>query len=123
MEKIQDTMNNKDFIASGNYLISEVKTRAEKGSPHFFDVDSMRFFHSRVSELCWKVKEKIYFITSEAQRTPRGMLRAWTVRHIDLEGDINTLGEFQEHGSLSQARKAIKELIEAKKIVREIIQR
>ena len=83
-------MNNKQFIESGNYLIDEVKARAEKGSPYFFNDGTMKFFSSRTSDLCWKVGEKIYFITSEADKGPhlhQGSARAWTVRHIDKDGD------------------------------------
>jgi len=108
-------MNQKQFIASGNYLIDEVKRRAEKGSPHFFDADTMRFFSSRVSELAWQKDEIIYFITSEADKSYHkhsGSIRAWTVRKSDIDGDITTLGDFQGHETLSQARKAIKEVIE-----------
>ncbi len=120
-------MNQKEFIDLGNYLISEVKTRAEKGSPHFFDADSMRFFSSRVSDLCWRLGEKIYFVTSEADRGSHyehsGTDRGWTVRAIDKNGDIQKWGEFQKHGSLREARNEIKGLIEAKKIVKEIAQK
>ena len=42
-------VTNKQFLALGNYLVDEIKTRAEIGSPHFFDTDTMRFFSSRVS--------------------------------------------------------------------------
>lgn len=108
-------MNQKQFLQSGNYLIEEVKTRAEKGSPHFFDADSMRFFSSRISEYCWKINNKIYFITSEADRGTvkhSGSTRGWTVRIIDQHGDIQRLGEFQEYSSLNEARHAIKEVIE-----------
>ncbi len=108
-------MNQKQFLHQGNYLIEEVKTRAEKGSPHFFDTDSMRFFGSRLSELCWRLGEKIYFITSEADSgriKHSGSTRAWTVRSIDKNGDIQKLGKFQEHGTLNEARKAIKEIVE-----------
>ena len=108
-------MNQKQFIDQGNYLLDEVKTRASKGSPHFFDADSMRFFSSRISDLCWRVGEKIYFITSEADRgwtIHKGSVRGWTVRAIDKKGDIQKLGEFQEHENLNEARKAIKETIE-----------
>jgi len=101
-------LNQKQFINEGNYLINEVRTRAEKGSPHFFDHDTMRFFSSRISELCWKIENEIYFITSEANRGHSS--RMWTVRKIDLDGDINTLGKFQEHSSLNEARKAVKEV-------------
>jgi len=106
------SMNQKQFIESGNYLIPEVVTRAAKGSPHFFDKETLKFFSSRVSDLCWKIDEKIYFITSEADRGSyiehSGTNRGWTVRIIDKEGDINTLGKFQGHSTLNEARKAIK---------------
>lgn len=108
-------MNQKQFLHMGNYLIQEVRDRADKGSPHFFDQDTMRFFSSRISEYCWRIGENIYFITSEADRgyyEHKGSTRGWTVRFIDKDGDINSLGAFQEHGSLSQARRAIKEVIE-----------
>ena len=104
-------LNNKQFLQSGNYFLDEIKTRAEKGSPHFFDTDSMRFFSSRISELAWKIENKIYFITSEQNKgtaNPRG----WTVRICDKDGDLQKLGEFQEYSSLNEARKAIKGEIE-----------
>ena len=109
-------MNQKQFLDLGNYFIDEVKRRAEKGSPHFFDKDTMRFFSSRISELSWKIAENIYFITSEADNSTykhSGSIRAWTVRICDINGDINTHGKFQEHETLSQARKSIKEKLEA----------
>ena len=107
-------MNQKQFVESGNYLIDEVKTRAEKGSPYFFSPATMRGFSSRISELCWRSGEKIYFITSEADKDyikHSGSVRQWTVRIIDKEGDINTLGNFQEHSTLNHARKAVKEAL------------
>lgn len=105
-------MNNKQFLEAGNYLVEQVKTRAEKGAKHFFDADSMRFFSSRISELCWKINDDIYFITSEANRGYSR--RMWTLRKSDKDGDITTIGEFQEHSSLYEARKAMKEILEVK---------
>jgi len=87
--------------------IDQVKERAEKGSPHFFDDDTIRFFKSRISETCYKIGTDIYFITSE--RGPN-MPRKWTVRKCDLKGDINAVGDFQEYDNLMQARRAIKEI-------------
>ena len=106
---------NKQFLALGNYLVDEIKTRAEIGSPHFFDADSMRFFSSRVSELCWRVGEDIYFITSEADKgyiKHKGSVRAFTVRKCDKRGDIDTIGEFQGHETLNEARSKIKDIVE-----------
>ncbi len=107
----------KQFLKDGNYLIEEVKTRAEKGSPYFFNADTMRGFSSRISELCWRVKDDIYFITSEADKSyikHKGSTRAFTIRKCDLSGDINTIGEFQGHDTLTDARKEIKEIWESK---------
>ena len=96
--------------------MEEVKSRAEKGSPHFFDADTMRCFSSRISELCWKSGDDIYFITSEADKSyikHKGSIRAYTVRKCDLNGDINTIGTFQGHTTLNQARREIKTILEA----------
>ena len=109
-----DKITMKDFVKSGNFLEDEVKRRAEKGSPHFFDKDTMRFFSSRVSELMWKKGSDIYFITSEQDKGTTqhaGSTRAFTVRKIDADGDINKIGEFQGHATLSDARREIKDII------------
>jgi hypothetical protein len=117
-------MNQKEFLKSGSYLISEVKRRSDLKNGHFFDKDTMKFFSSRISELAWqkggsqdpsyKIKD-IYFITSEADQSDyrhKGSIRAWTIRKADLNGNIDTISEFQEYGSLYDARKALKEILE-----------
>ena len=105
----------KQFIESGNYLEDEIKRRAKKGSPHFFDKDTMRFFSSRLSELMWKdANRNIWFITSEADSSPykhSGSRRGFTIRIIDENGDIEKAGEFQEYATLNGARKRIKDII------------
>ncbi len=108
-----------DFLKQGRYLIDEVKRRAEKGSPFFFTPETMRFFSSRVSELAWSKgdyqTEDIYFITSERDTSfhkHSGSTRGYTVRLCDKTGDIQKVSEFQEFGTLSQARKSIKEVLE-----------
>ncbi len=104
----------KQFIDSGNFLEDEVRRRADKGSPHFFDKDTMSFFSSRISELMWKKGSDIYFITSEADKGDvqhGGSVRAFTVRKIDADGDIDKIGEFQGHTTLSDARSEIKDII------------
>ncbi len=105
----------KDFAKSGNYLEDEVRKRAKKGSPHFFDKETMSFFSSKVSELMWKDHNRnIWFITSEkdnGQHEHRGSARAFTVRKIDENGDIIKVGGFQEYSTLSEARTRIKNII------------
>ena len=113
LQKQKITM--KQFIDSGNFLEDEVRRRAEKGSPHFFDKDTMRFFSSRISELMWKdANRNIWFITSEQDKGTTqhtGSVRAFTVRKIDESGDILKVGEFQGHSTLGEARRAIKDII------------
>lgn len=109
-------LNQKQFLKTGNYLIYEVKTRAENHKSHFFDTDTIKFFSSRISDLCWKIEENIYFITSEADKSSfkhSGSIRAFTVRKCDVLGDITTIGKFQEYENLNQARKAIKDIMES----------
>ncbi len=107
-------MNQKIFSLSGQYLIDEIKKRAEKQHSHFFDVDTMKFFSSQISNLCWSKGSDIYFITSEKD-TGRvkhaGSIRAFTVRKCSENGYIVTIGKFQEHETLAQARTAIQEVL------------
>jgi len=108
-------MNLKQFMEQGSYILDEVKEKSKENSKHFFDVEARRFFSSRVSELCWKVKENIYFITSEQDKDTRvwhpGCLRGWTIRLITNDGSINKVGEFQQYESLRAARYGLKEII------------
>lgn len=97
------------------YFIDEVKERASKAGSHWFDADTMRCFSSRVSDLSWKVNNQdIYFISSEADRHPikhSGSKRAYTIRKCSIDGDIDTISDFQEFATLYQARKAVKTLL------------
>lgn len=83
----------------------EYKNRT-KNEGHFFDTDTMRFFKFRIGEV--RVKNGIwYFVTSE--KPPHGP-RMYSVRRMELDGDINTVGEFC---SLTryQANKLLDELV------------
>lgn len=72
---------------------------------HFFDSDTMRFFRSRIGAV--RIKDGIwYFVTSE--RPPHGS-RAYSVRRMELDGDITTVGEFCSM-SRYQANKLLNEL-------------
>lgn len=114
-------MTFKEFVNSGRYLEDEIRNRAEKHNSHFFDADTMRFFSSRISELMWSEgnlkdyeNEPIYFITSEADKSSfkhSGSVRAYTIRKISVDGDVDTVGEFQGHATLNDARHEIMNLI------------
>ena len=67
----------------------EYKNR-NNGGGHFFDTDTMRFFSSRIGIIRSK-GDDYYFVTSE--RPPHGP-RQFSVRHMDIDGDINTVGDF-----------------------------
>ena len=104
-------MIQKEFLKSGQYLISEIKTLAENGhSKYWFSTDTMRFFNCRVSELCWKIKDKIYFISSEKQSEKHN--RLYTVRLCLSNGEIKTISEFQGCKTMKEARDLIKGILE-----------
>jgi hypothetical protein len=104
-------MNQKEFLDIGQYLIPQIKTLAENGySKYWFNADTMRFFNSRISELCWKINDKIYFISSERQSEKYD--RLYTVRVCLLDGNIETYSKFQEYSTINEARKIIKRILD-----------
>ena len=106
-------MNQKEFIKTGLYLIDDVKERAEKGSRYFFSKETRRFFSSRISELCWIKNQDIFFITSESDSSSNtSNQRMYTIRKCDILGKIETIGNFQEFLTISQARKSLKNVID-----------
>lgn len=70
-------------------LAIEYKNRTD-GHGHWFDPETMRFFKSRVGIIRSK-GDDYYFVSSE--KPPHGP-RMFSVRHMDIGGDINTIGEF-----------------------------
>ena len=82
--------------------IHDIKLANKQAGQHFFDASTLRFFRSRVIA---QVYDDRYFITSE--QAPGGP-RLYTVREaIDGGKRIKTVGKFQEHPTLWQARGAI----------------
>jgi hypothetical protein len=74
----------------------------------------MRFFRSRVSTGYVGAREEVYFVTSE--QGPDG-IRRYSVRHLDSrDGQISTVGEFQQHATRARA------ISEAKRHARESLQ-
>ncbi len=72
----------------------------------FFSPDTMRFFNSRV---CRKIIGN-YFVTSERYnlKSPR----RYTIRRINEDGHVDTIGEFQQFASSREAYRAIRALAE-----------
>ena len=67
----------------------------------WFDPETMNFFQTKIEY--WN-PETGYFITSEAYKVER----AFTLRKANFKtADIDTIGDFQEYGSLIQALEAL----------------
>ena len=73
---------------------------------HFFDASTMRFFNSRV---CRKIIGN-YFVTSE--RFDASTPRRYTIRRINDDGHVETVGEFQKFATSREAYRAIRALAE-----------
>jgi hypothetical protein len=81
--------------------------RADKAAGlHFFDEDTMDFFKSRIES---EVVGDGYFLTSEQNNA--NTRRMYTLRQAQLDGSINTVGEFQQYKRRMDAERALKEHI------------
>ena len=80
--------------------IDQVRQANERSGYHFFDQSTLRFFSSRVLSNIYGGR---YFVTSE--RGP-GMARAYTLRRVNDNGSIATVGEFQSYATARQAKAA-----------------
>lgn len=87
-----------------------VKLANRQAGFHFFEKATLRFFASRIGRELYGGK---YFITSEQFIPSSGLAepRKYTVRCIHPEGDITTIGAFQQYGSATTARNQIKRLL------------
>lgn len=93
--------------------------RAAWGKTHFFDEETTRFFNSKYYHPVQTSKTIAYFITSdrnaghyysysEGRTISFDDGRLYTVRKMFLRsGRIETIGNFQGHTTLAQARKAL----------------
>ncbi|MCR5888332.1 hypothetical protein LRS06_11270 [Hymenobacter sp. J193] len=84
------------------YSLALIKAANHNHGGYFFSPDSMRFFHSRVSEKVHQGPGGIYFVTSEQfdDCSPR----LYTVRRFNpTSRGIDTAGEFQAHTTSRQA--------------------
>ena len=89
-----------------------------ENSGHFFDVDSMRWFRSRIS---WgsliKTQRGYAFISSEKYEnamTGDSAPRTYTIREWNTDSGIETVGAFQEYATARDARVALHTLIARK---------
>ena len=102
--------------------ITAIKNRHQG---HWFEPGSLRFFNSKFPRRAvYPVADGAFFISSEFSKgvyistgwIPDGPVR-WSVRFIsDEDGSINTVSEFQEYETLSEARAAAKAYQKAYKV-------
>ena len=88
------------------YTIDEIKAANKKAGRFFFEADTLRFFRSRILP---GVIAGGFFITSE--KDCLGSDRRYTVRLCKEDGDIETIGDFQQFSRADQARRAVVKLV------------
>lgn len=71
--------------------MAEVRRANADIGNHWFDADTLRYFRSRVSDHLYGGR---YFVSSE--RGP-GMPRFYSVRRVNDDGSIDTVGSFGQH--------------------------
>ena len=87
------------------HTLDQIKRAAYSAGSHWFDMGSMRFFSSRVSEIVYPVPGGALFVSSEKFRgfcQPDGE-RLYTVRSCSADGNIETVGEFQQWRTAKRA--------------------
>ena len=87
----------------GAYITMDHVRRANRArGHHFFSVGAMAFFSSRIES---GLIDGRYFVTSEAfDETSE---RRFTLREVEDDGAVETLGAFQEHATIEAALAAI----------------
>jgi len=89
------------------FSIEDAKAIAKDQENHFFDRATMRFFNSRISDMCYSTTngKEMFFVSSE--RFDDMSPRLYTVRVAKLDENghltIDTVSEFQEYASRSGA--------------------
>lgn len=92
---------------------TELKSKAKACGSHFFDRDAMRFFRSRLGDVIPNPADNsTLFVTSEQFVPSSGPAhpRRYTV-HQFKNCKTSTIGEFQQYGSLAEARRAARKLV------------
>lgn len=95
--------------------VTEIIEGARAHESHFFEKSTMRFFCSRVyAGETWLDLESadVYFITSERFERPgvRGPRRYTVRKFLPETGEIETVGLFQEHATLRDAKSAARDV-------------
>ena len=94
--------------------ITQIKRANKAAGQHWFDPGALQFFNSKFPpRCCYPVSDGAFFISSEYSKgvyistgwVPDGPV-LWTLRFADAEGEISTVGDFQQYESLEEAKTA-----------------
>jgi hypothetical protein len=87
--------------------ISEIRQANAAAGFHFFSTVAMKFFRSRVDRQVYEGPGGVFFVTSEQlEFRDYSAPRLYTVHQFSPDGSIDRASEFQQYGSLKQARAA-----------------
>lgn len=86
--------------------VADVRAANKAAGRYFFERATMRFFQSRIESTLYGGR---YFITSE-QCPGVGHARLYSVREALPDGEIGTVGEFQQYRHIEDAREAARRL-------------
>lgn len=92
------------------HSIDGVRAANRSAGQHWFDRDTMRFFNSRISDCLYSGR---LFVSSERMRYESSTPRRYTVRFVDTDAGIETLGEFDEFATSRQAHARIHRVVKA----------
>jgi hypothetical protein len=87
--------------------MAEVKAANKLAGQYWFSPATMQFFDSKIETELINGK---YFITSE--QGPHQLARHYTIRVVNDDATIDTVGEFQAYSSLSVAQWNLRMIIE-----------
>lgn len=95
------------------YTMQQVRN----ANPNYFSPSTLRFFRSRIGQTLYGGE---FFITSEQfdWKSPR----LYTIRRVNNEGRIMTVGDFQQYSSGTQARRAIMKILRGQNTIDEQIE-
>lgn len=91
------------------YTVDEIKQDSLAIGHYWFEPDTMKFFSSRVGRTVYFGK---YFISSE-RRGFTDHRRAYTIRTINQQGFIDTVGEFLAYQSADQAVSDLRRMVKS----------
>lgn len=90
--------------------IAEMRAANRRAGQFWFEPSTLAFFSSKIHTPLYPVAEGAYFVTTEQAPASRDYRPAamHSVRFMDASGQVETVGEFQEYGLLSDALTAAK---------------